>query len=202
VWGIRKAPLPQAYFPLTMALGPGMGAHLVVKTLHSPQNSIESIRQIIKGLDSSLALLRPRTMDEVVADAMQDTSLQTTLLAVFAGLATLLAALGLFSVMAYMVSMRTRELGIRMALGAQQLDILRLVMGHGARLTLIGIGAGLLAALALSRLLRNLLYEVSAYDTITLASVSLLLALVALAACYIPVRRAARTDPMIALRYE
>ena len=151
-------------------------------------------------LDSGLALLHPRTMEEVIADSMQDTSLQTILLGLFAGLATLLAALGLYSVMAYLVTQRTRELGIRMALGAQRLDILRLVVGHGTKLTLLGAGLGIGAALALTRLLRNLLYGINSSDPLTFSGVTLLLTSIALAACYLPARRATQTDPIAALR--
>jgi len=161
-----------------------------------------TIRKHVNALDSSLAVLRPRTMNDVISDAMQDTSLQTFLLSVFAALAVLLAAVGLYSVMAYLVTQRTHELGIRMALGAQRNDVLRLVLGYGARLTVIGVSVGIAAALALTRLIRILLFGVSANDFLTFAPVVILLTFVALTACYIPARRATRVDPMVALRYE
>ena len=120
----------------------------------------------------------------------------------FAGLALILAMVGLYGLISYSVSQRTREVGIRVALGAQPRDVMRLVVGEGARLTMIGVGVGVLAALGLTQLMRSLLFGVSAVDPLTFTAVALLLALVATAACYIPARRAMRTEPLIALRYE
>ena len=124
------------------------------------------------------------------------------LLALFAALALILAAVGIYGLMAYSVSQRTHEIGVRLAIGAQRRDVLRLVLRDGARLTLVGIAIGIIAALALTRLMASLLFEVTPTDPATFASVALLLAVVALAACYIPARRAARVDPMVALRYD
>jgi len=202
-WDIREDVVPQAYFPLTAALdSEGFGGRLTVKTSVAPRGVLAAIRGDLHALDDGLAVVRPRTMDEVVADAMQDTSEQTTLLGIFAALALLLASVGIYGVMAYIVTQRTHEIGVRMALGAQQNDVLRQVLGEGSRLTVIGVALGLAAAFALTRLLRSLLFGVSANDPLTFAGVSILLALVAMAACYIPARRAARVDPMVALRYE
>ena len=202
-WDIREDVVPQAYFPLTAALdSEGFGGRLTVKTSVSPRGVLTAIRGDLHALDDGLAVVRPSTMDEVVADAMQDTSEQTMLLGIFAALALLLASVGIYGVMAYVVTQRTHEIGVRMALGAQQNDVLRQVLGEGSRLTVIGVALGLAAAFALTRLLRSLLFGVSASDPLTFAGVSILLAIVALAACYIPARRASRVDPMVALRYE
>jgi putative ABC transport system permease protein len=202
-WDIREDVVPQAYFPLTAVLdSEGFGGRLTVKTSVAPRGVLAAIRGDLHALDDGLAVIRPRTMDEVVGDAMQDTSEQTMLLGIFAALALLLASVGIYGVMAYVVTQRTHEIGVRMALGAQQNDVLRQVLGEGSRLTVIGVALGLAAAFALTRLLRSLLFGVSASDPLTFAGVSILLAIVALAACYIPARRASRVHPMVALRYE
>jgi putative ABC transport system permease protein len=124
------------------------------------------------------------------------------LLGAFAALALVLSALGIYGVTSYAVAQRTRELGIRIALGAQQNDVMRLVLGEGAHLTVIGVVLGFGAALGLTQLMRSLLFGVSAMDPVTFVSVAFVLALVAMAACYIPARRAMRTDPSVTLRYE
>jgi putative ABC transport system permease protein len=124
------------------------------------------------------------------------------LLVVFAALALILAAVGIYGLMAYAVSQRTHEIGIRLALGAQQRDVMRLVAGDGARIAFFGIGIGVASALVLTRVMTTLLFEVKATDPAAFAGVTILLAMVALAACYIPARRAMRVDPMVALRYE
>lgn len=195
--GIRRDSVPQAYYPLTAALSrTRIGSQLAVKTSTAPLSALGTVRKELNALDNSLAVLRPRTMNDVISDSMQDTSLQALLLSAFAALALILAAVGLYSVMSYLVTQRTQEIGIRMALGARRSDVLRLVMGHGARLTLAGVVVGVSAALALNRLIRSLLFGVGANDLLTFAVV------VALAACYIPAWRATRVDPLIALRYE
>jgi putative ABC transport system permease protein len=143
-----------------------------------------------------------RTMNQVMADTVARARFNTLLLGLFAGLATLLSAVGIFGVMNYSVQMRTREIGLRMALGAQPRRVLLLVLRQGLLLTLIGIGVGLAGALVLSRVMSGLLYGVGTSDPLTFASIVVLLGVVSLVACYIPARRATRVDPLIALKYE
>jgi putative ABC transport system permease protein len=201
---VRDPVIPQTYFPLTATLDAAgtAAAHVSVKTSVPPMSVLAAIRSRVQGIDSSLAVFRPETMDEVVAESTQDTGLQTYLLGSFAALATLLAAVGLYSVMAYLVTQRTHEFGVRMALGAQPGDVFRLALQRGAILIVCGVAVGSAAALALTRLMTNLLFGVSASDPLTFAGVAILLSLVALMACYIPARRATRVDPLVALRYE
>src|SRR5262249_16931905 len=142
------------------------------------------------------------TMEQWLDDAVVAPRSRTTLLGLFAGLALLLAAVGLYGVMAYNVAQRTHEIGVRMALGAQSRDVLRLVIGQGMALALIGVTLGLTGAFVLTRLIENLLFVVSATDAMTFVGVALLLMFVSLLACWIPARRAAKVDPMTALRNE
>lgn len=200
--GIRSENLPGAYFPHITVLGDFGGGTLALRTKAAPMSLLSSVRAHVGALDSSLALVQPRTMDDVVADGMADTSLQTSLLGAFAVLAVVLAGVGLYSVMTFLVAQRRHEIGIRVAMGAARSDLLRLVLGHATRLVGIGLLAGLAAALWLSRLLRSLLFGVTANDPWTFAAVSIVLVLIALAACVVPARRAMRVDPIIALRYE
>jgi putative ABC transport system permease protein len=202
-WGIRKAIVPQAYYPATAALGnENWNWYLTVKTSVPPMSALGMIHENLNALDGSLAIFNPRTMDTVISDSMQNLGVQTFLLGVFAVLAVLLATVGLYSVMAYLVTQRTHEIGVRMALGAQQSDVLQLILGQGLKLILIGAGTGIVAALALSRLMSSLFFGVTSTDPVTFASVAILLAAVALTACYIPARRASRVNPIVALRYE
>ncbi len=161
-----------------------------------------SIRNTVRELDSSLPVYNLRSMEEVVSKSMVQPRFLALLLATFSGIALFLAAIGIYGVMAYSVAQRTQEIGVRMALGARPLHVLRLVLGQSLGMLLIGIVIGLTGAFALTRLMRTLLFEVTATDPLTYASVIGLLAVVALLACYIPARRAAKVDPLIALRYE
>jgi predicted permease len=200
--GIREAAGPQAYFPLPAALTGGQPATLAVRSAGDPMALVAQVRAHVDALDSTLALMEPKTMDDVIADGMADTTLQTWLLGAFAALALVLAAVGLYSVMSFLVAQRRHELGIRIAMGAGRADVLLLVLGHGTKLVTAGVVAGLCAAFWLTRLMRGLLFGVAPNDLATFAVVSCLLVLVTLVACAIPARRATRVDPIVALRYE
>ena len=201
--GIREPAAPEAYFPIVQQVNNyWYPVELCVRASGAPESVLGGIREAVHGLDSELSLFRVRTMQQVIADNMQDTTLQTALLGSFAALALVLSAVGIYGVMAYLVTQRTHEIGLRMALGAQRRNVFGLVLGRGARMALAGIAGGLLLALGLTRLMAGLLYGVSATDPVTLAGASVLLLLVALTACYMPARRATRVDPMIALRWE
>jgi putative ABC transport system permease protein len=167
-----------------------------------PAGLAASLRSVVQGMDKDLALYEVRPMESRVADSVARQRFSMTLLAAFGGLAVALAAVGIFSVMSFLVAQRTHEIGVRVALGAQPRDILSMVARQGMALALVGVGVGLAAALALTRLMSGLLYEVSATDPSVFGGISLLLAGVALLACLVPARRAAKVDPMVALRYE
>ena len=202
VQGLRDEKRPQAYLPFAAAVADSGFLNLVVKTDSRPLGMLPAIRQQLASLDPTLAIINPRTMNDVVADGMADTTLQTWLLGAFAAIALLLAGVGLYSVMASLVAQRRHEIGVRTALGAQPGDLLRLVLGHATWLTAIGLAVGLATAFALTRLLRGLLFGVAATDATTFVAVSGLVVLVALLACVVPARRATRVDPIIALRVE
>ena len=175
---------------------------LAVRTTASPQSALAAIREEVRALDPDQPLTSVATMEERLSQSLSQPRFSTLLLGLFAGVALLLAAVGIFGVMSYVVTQRTHEIGIRMALGAQRRDVLKLIVGHGMRLTLIGLAIGLAASFALTRLMSSLLFGVSATDPATFSVISLVLASVALAACYLPARRATKVDPMVALRYE
>ena len=204
VWGLRHSPIPQAYFPFTLALGDAGGppGNIVVQSAGKPADVADVIRSQVRLLDSSLAVAHMRTIEQIVSESMTDTSYQTLLLGMFAGLALLLATLGIYGVMSYVVSQRTNEFGIRMALGAGPNAVLRMVVGQGARLAVIGALLGAVAAVGMAGLLRKLLFGVEPADPLTLGVVFALTVAVCLAACCVPARRAARVDPIVALRYE
>jgi putative ABC transport system permease protein len=174
--------------------------NVLLRVQGDPANYVTVLRREVQALDKNLALSATLTMDEAVAATIATPRLLMLLFAGFAVVALLLAALGIYGVMAYAVSTRTHEVGIRIALGAESRDVLRLIVGQGMKLALIGVAIGLTASLALTRLMKSLLFGVSTTDPLTFAGVALLLTLIALLACWVPARRATTVDPMIALR--
>ena len=178
------------------------GMNLTVRTTMAPSNVLRAITNSIRDIDPEVPLLNVRMMGDSVSASLMPEHFTMLLLAAFAGLALLLAMIGIYSVMSYSVSRRTNEIGIRVALGASPSDVLRLVIRQGMTLAILGSAIGIVGALALSRLMVSLLYGIKPTDPATFAVVAIVLMLVALAACYIPARRAMRVDPIIAVRYE
>ena len=176
--------------------------YMAVRSQGNPSSVISTLRRELRDLDPSLPLARVRTMDEVVSAAQSRPRFLTLLLTLFASVALVLAAVGIYGVISYSVAQRTKEFGVRMALGAQHGDVLGIVLGRGMLLALIGISIGLLGAVTLTRFLSTLLFGVTPTDPMTFAVVSVLLAGVAFLASYLPARRATKVDPMVALRYE
>ncbi len=208
--GLDRPPEPEMYFSVPQApgsAGPGgdmmQSSTLVVRArMGNPNALVGAVRSAVRQVDSALPLFRVETLQNVVAESIADRHLNGALLGSFAGIALALAALGLYGVISYAVTQRTRELGVRLALGAQRVDLFRLVVGGGMKLAMIGVGLGLLVSFGITRLLGSLLYGVAPNDPLTFALVIVLLALVALLANYLPARRATKVDPMEALRYE
>jgi putative ABC transport system permease protein len=198
--GLDAEAAPMMYMPYKQAPRPFLT--LVARTAAAPQNYIQAISKTIYGVDKEQAITNVRTMEQVLRDSLSGQRFNMTLLIVFAALALTLAAVGVYGVMNYSVALRRRELGIRIALGAQGVDVLRLILGQGLTLTLMGVVAGLAAAYWLTRLMESLLYGVTATDILTFVSVSAVLVAVGLLASYLPARRATNVDPMIALREE
>ncbi|HWP42075.1 MAG TPA: ABC transporter permease [Blastocatellia bacterium] len=181
---------------------PQAGMFLAVRTAGDPTSIAGAVRGVIQGLDRDLPVFRVRAMEELVYDAMARQRFSVFLLGIFGALALVLAAVGLYGVMAYSVTQRTHEIGIRMAMGAGRADVLKLIVGQGMLLTVTGLAIGIGAAFALTRLMSALLFGVSATDAAVFIIISLTLATVAFLACFIPARRATKIDPMVALRYE
>jgi putative ABC transport system permease protein len=202
--GMDKPAAPELYLQANQVAQFGLSTNMnfVVRTDGDPQTLAGSIRGAVREVDPSLPVYGLRPMSEVVARSMVQPRFLSLLLATFAGIALFLAAIGIYGVMAYAVAQRTQEIGVRMALGAQRLHVLRLVFGQGFVLLAIGTAIGLGGAFALTRLMHNLLFEITPTDPLTYSGVVVLLAVVALFACYIPARRATRVDPLVALRYE
>jgi predicted permease len=189
--------LPDQLMPLAAD-----GVAVVLRTEGDPGSVMTLVRGAVSELDRREVIYGVQTLDEVINRSLAARRLTMLLLAIFAGLALALSCVGIYGVISYLVGQRTQEIGVRMALGAQDSDVMRLVLGHGAKTALIGVFLGLAGAWALTRLMANELFGIGARDPLTFAAVAVLLMLVALAACYIPARRAVRVDPMVALRHE
>ncbi|HJX29554.1 MAG TPA: ABC transporter permease, partial [Thermoanaerobaculia bacterium] len=191
---------PTVYLPHPELTYPFMT--LVLRTEGEPVEIVPAARGVVREIDKDQPVSDVRTMDQVMADTVGRARFNTLLLGIFAGLATVLAAIGIFGVMNYSVTLRIREIGLRMALGAQRAEVLLLVLKQGLVLTLIGVAVGLAGALALTQILSGLLFGVGSTDPATFATIALFFAIVALIACYLPARRATRVDPLIAIRHE
>jgi putative ABC transport system permease protein len=202
--GMDKPAAPELYLQAKQFSQFGLSStmNFVLRTNGDPQALASSIRAAVRETDGSLPVYSLRPMSEVVERSMVQPKFLALLLATFSGIALFLAAIGIYGVMAYSVAQRTQEIGVRMALGAQKLHVLRLVFGQGMLMLLIGTVIGVLGAFALTRVMNTLLFEVTATDPLTYAGVIGILTVVALLACYIPARRAAKVDPLVALRYE
>jgi putative ABC transport system permease protein len=202
--GLGVDPQTEMYLPYRQAdlILPVFQLSVVLRTAGDPQLQTSALRSALGEIDRNQPLVRVRTMEDNMAATVAQPRFRAWLIGIFAAVALVLAAVGVYGVMSYTVTQRTSEIGIRVTLGAQPEDVFRIVVGEGLRLALAGVGVGILAALGLTRLLQSFLYGVSAYDPATFAGVALLLTLVAVAASFFPARRATLVDPMVALRYE
>ncbi|HEX5424210.1 MAG TPA: ABC transporter permease [Candidatus Acidoferrales bacterium] len=198
--GSQSASAGVYYFPIYQTEAPY--GFLIAKSSGNPLAVADAIRRAVRGQDANQPVSDMKSMDDRIAESLGPQRFAASLLAVFAVLATILAAVGLYGLVSYSVTQRTNERGIRMALGANRGDILQMVLRESARVAAIGAGAGIIAGLVLTRAMRGVLYGVSAYDPVSFGGSAVALILVALAASYIPARRATRVDPMVALRYE
>jgi predicted permease len=198
--GLTRVPVSQAFLPLTQ--DPARGMDFVVRAASDPRTLAAAVRSAINSVDKTVPVFNVSTLDEQLHERTASMRFETTLLSAFATLAMLLAAVGIYGITSYSVAQRTHEIGVRMALGARRVEILTLVLGQGLRLSLAGVGTGLVGAVPLTRFLSSLLYEVKSTDLITYVIVSVTLTAVAVIACHVPARRATKVDPMFALRYE
>jgi putative ABC transport system permease protein len=191
---------PTYYLPATQA--PFQAMTILVRTRNDPTTLVSALRNAVRTIDPTLPVTNIRTLDQLVSDSIAQPRLNMLLMGLFGGLALLLAAVGIYGLLSYGVTERTREIGTRMALGAQVPDVLRLVLKQGMTLALIGEVIGLFGAFALTRVIRGLLFGVAPTDVTIFLAVAAVLASVALLACYFPARRAAKVDPLVALRHE
>jgi predicted permease len=210
-WGLdTDATFPlqaQMYLPLMQMTDSslkqgGLGVDVYLRTSRPSVPTFDELRRRLLDANGKLVVFSPESMDQVVAHSIAQKRFSMTLLAVFAGIALLLASIGIYGVLSYLVGQRTQEIGVRMALGAQRVDVLQMVLSDGARMTLLGAGIGIVAALGLTRLMSSMLFGVKPTDPITFAGVAVILCGIALLACYVPAHRAMNVDPMVALRYE
>ncbi|MFP5261920.1 MAG: ABC transporter permease [Blastocatellia bacterium] len=199
-YGLDGKVKEQYYFPEAQRTQPNMA--LLVRSASDPARLVPSIRDAIHAVDKDQPIYRVMSMEEMVSNSVAQKRFSMVLLGIFAGVALLLAAVGIYGVMSYSVTQRTHEIGIRMALGASRGDVLKMVVRQGMTLTLIGVGVGLGFALLVARVMSSLLFGIGSHDTATFITIPAILAGVALGACFIPARRATRVDPMVALRYE
>jgi putative ABC transport system permease protein len=199
--GLHEERQPTMYWPFLQNLW-WRSMYIAVHTQNDPLQSVAAIRSEVWSIDKDLPVSNIKTMEQLMSESVNEPKAMTTLFAMFGAVALILASIGIYGVMSYTVTQRTREIGIRVALGAQKSDVLQMVIKQGLKLAIIGVCIGLIASFALTRLMADLLFGVSATDVLTFVAVSIILAGVALVACLVPARRAARTDPMVALRYE
>ncbi len=197
---LEKQSRPQLYFLYLQ--NPFGYMTIVARTASSPESLTSAASKAVWDTDKDQPVAHAQTMERYLSETVASKRFNMTLLGVFAGVALILAAVGIYGVMSYSITQRTHEIGIRMALGAARRDVLRLVVGHAMTLAAVGVGIGLAASFALTRVMTSLLFEVTATDPLTFAAIPLMLAGVALAACFIPARRAMKVDPIVALRYE
>ena len=202
IYRLTEAPQPYFYVPMRQIYRPEMGLVFYVRASSSISSAITALQRQAQAVDPAVPVFDVTSLNDIIAASLFTQRISASLLGVLGNVALLLAAVGLYGVMAYSVAQRTNEIGIRMALGALSRDVLRLVLGQAAKLAMMGVVVGIAAALALTRLMSTLLFGVSATDPTTFAGVALLLVVVALAASYVPVRRAMKLDPVVALRYE
>jgi putative ABC transport system permease protein len=181
---------------------PSFGTNLVVRAAGDPVQLTAAIRSEVQLLDKDLPVYNVKTMEQHISASAAQPRFRTLLLGIFACVALVLASIGIYGVISYSVTQRTHEIGLRVALGAQRGDVLKLVVWQGMKLALVGIVVGIVGAFLVTRVMSSLLFGVSATDPLTFVGVSLLLAVVSFLACYLPARRATKVDPMVALRYE
>lgn len=199
--GLHEAPEPTMYTPFQQNLW-WRSLYLAVRTEGDSLRAVAAMREAVWAIDRDLPVSQIKTMDQVMSESVAEPRTYTLLLGLFGLVAMLLAGIGIYGVISYAVTQRTREIGIRMALGAQTKDVVKLIVREGMTLALVGVGIGLAASSALTRVMASLLFGVKATDPLTFSVIAVLLALVGLLACYLPARRATKVDPMIALRYE